>query len=98
MLGADMVAKSAPDGYTIMVGHQQHQRRPQKLDEEAALRPGKRRFAPVAYMGSVPLIIAVNNDVPAQNAERTGGHGPRPSPTHVTFCQRQHVAIGFPRK
>jgi tripartite-type tricarboxylate transporter receptor subunit TctC len=65
MLGADAAAKSAPDGYTILIGTNSTNAALKSLmkklpyDQDTA-------FAPVAYMGSVPLIIAVNNDVPVK--------------------------------
>jgi tripartite-type tricarboxylate transporter receptor subunit TctC len=66
MLGADAVAKAAPDGYTIMVGTNSTNAALKSLmkklpyDQDTA-------FAPIGYIGSVPLIVAVNNDVPAKN-------------------------------
>lgn len=84
MLGADMVAKSAPDGYTIMVGTNSTNAALKSLmkklpyDQETA-------FAPVAYMGSVPLIIAVNNDVPAKTLKELVDMA-KAKPTHVTFA------------
>ncbi|MDO9291928.1 MAG: tripartite tricarboxylate transporter substrate-binding protein, partial [Hydrogenophaga sp.] len=65
LLGADAVAKAAPDGYTILIGTNSTNAALKSLmkklpyDQDTA-------FAPVAYMGSVPLIMAVNNDVPAK--------------------------------
>lgn len=65
MLGADAVAKSAPDGYTILIGTNSTNAALKSLmkklpyDQDTA-------FAPLGYMGSVPLIVAVNNDVPAK--------------------------------
>ncbi len=66
MLGADAVAKAAPDGYTIMVGTNSTNAALKSLmkklpyDQDTA-------FAPIGYIGSVPLIVAVNNDVPVKN-------------------------------
>jgi len=66
MLGADAVAKSAPDGYTILIGTNSTNAALKSLmkklpyDQDTA-------FTPVGYMGSVPLIMAVNNEVPAKN-------------------------------
>jgi tripartite-type tricarboxylate transporter receptor subunit TctC len=66
MLGADMVAKAAPDGYTILIGTNSTNAALKSLmkqlpyDQDTA-------FAPVAYMGSVPLIVAINNEVPARS-------------------------------
>src|SRR4051812_47594938 len=58
MLGADAVAKSPADGYTILIGTNSTNAALKSLmkklpyDQDTA-------FAPVAYMGSVPLIVAV---------------------------------------
>ncbi len=66
MLGADAVAKSAPDGYTILVGTNSTNAALKSLmkklpyDQDTA-------FAPIAFLGSVPLIVAINNDVPAKS-------------------------------
>ena len=65
MLGADAVAKAPADGYTILIGTNSTNAALKSLmkklpyDQDTA-------FAPLGYMGSVPLIIAVNNDVPAK--------------------------------
>lgn len=66
MLGADAVAKATPDGYTIMVGTNSTNAALKSLmkklpyDQDTA-------FAPIGYIGSVPLIVAINNEVPAKN-------------------------------
>ena len=65
MLGADTVAKSPPDGYTILIGTNSTNAALKFLmkklpyDQDTA-------FTPVGYIGSVPLMVAVNNDVPAK--------------------------------
>jgi tripartite-type tricarboxylate transporter receptor subunit TctC len=65
MLGAGEVAKAPADGYTILVGTNSTNAALKFLmkklpyDQDTA-------FAPVAYIGSVPLMVAVNNDVPAK--------------------------------
>ncbi len=65
MLGADAVAKSPADGYTILIGTNSTNAALKSLmkklpyDQDTA-------FAPLGYMGSVPLIVAINNDVPAK--------------------------------
>ena len=65
MLGADIVAKSPADGYTILIGTNSTNAALKFLmkklpyDQDTA-------FAPVSYIGSVPLMVAVNNDVPAK--------------------------------
>ena len=65
MLGADIVAKAPADGYTLLIGTNSTNAALKFLmkklpyDQDVA-------FAPVAYIGSVPLMVAVNNDVPAK--------------------------------
>lgn len=84
MLGADAVAKSAPDGYTLLIGTNSTNAALKSLmkklpyDQDTA-------FAPVAYMGSVPLIMAVNNDVPAKTLPELVDMA-KAKPTFVTFA------------
>ncbi len=65
MLGADAVAKSPADGYTILIGTNSTNAALKSLmkklpyDQDTA-------FTPVGFLGSVPLIVAVNNDFPAK--------------------------------
>ncbi len=66
MLGADAVAKAAPDGYTLLIGTNSTNAALKSLMKQLPYDQDK-AFAPVAYMGSVPLIIAVHPDVPAKN-------------------------------
>lgn len=65
MLGADAVAKAAPDGYTLLIGTNSTNAALKSLMRQLPYDQDK-AFAPVAYMGSVPLIIAVHPDVPAK--------------------------------
>jgi tripartite-type tricarboxylate transporter receptor subunit TctC len=84
MLGADAVAKAAPDGYTILIGTNSTNAALKSLmkklpyDQDTA-------FAPLGYLGSVPLIIAVNNDVPARNL-REFVELAKVKPGNVTFA------------
>ncbi|MCY7318979.1 MAG: tripartite tricarboxylate transporter substrate binding protein [Ramlibacter sp.] len=84
MLGADAVAKAAPDGYTILIGTNSTNAALKSLmkklpyDQDTA-------FVPLGYMGSVPLIIAVNNDVAARNLRELVTLG-KTKPGHVTFA------------
>ena len=65
MLGADIVAKAPADGYTILVGTNSTNAALKFLmkklpyDQDTA-------FAPVGFLGSVPLMVAVHPDVPAK--------------------------------
>ena len=84
MLGADAAAKSNPDGYTILIGTNSTNAALKSLmkklpyDQDTA-------FAPVGYMGSVPLIISINNDVPAKNLREFVDLA-KAKPGHVTFA------------
>ena len=84
MLGADAVAKSAPDGYTILVGTNSTNAALKSLmkklpyDQDTA-------FAPVAYLGSVPLIVGVNQDVPAKTLKELVDLA-RSKPNGLTFA------------
>ena len=65
MLGADAVAKAPADGYTVLFGTNSTNAALKSLmkklpyDQDTA-------FTALGFMGSVPLIVAVNNDVPAK--------------------------------
>ena len=84
MLGAAEVAKATPDGYTIMVGTNSTNAALKSLmkklpyDQDTA-------FAPVAYLGQVPLIVGVNNDVPARTLKEFVDLA-KSKPGQVTFA------------
>ena len=65
MLGADAAAKASPDGYTLLIGTNSTNAALKSLmkklpyDQDTA-------FAPVAFLGQVPLIVGINNEVPAK--------------------------------
>jgi len=67
-IGADVVAKSAPDGYTLLMA----------TVSTHAINPGLYRnmpydpikdFAPVAQVGVTPCVLAVNPSVPAESVQ-----------------------------
>jgi tripartite-type tricarboxylate transporter receptor subunit TctC len=84
MLGADAVAKSPADGYTILIGTNSTNAALKSLmkqlpyDQDTA-------FTPLGYLGSVPLIVAVNNDVPAKTLKEFIAMA-KAKPGHVTFA------------
>ena len=84
MLGAEAVARAAPDGYTILVGTNSTNAALKSLmkslpyDQDTA-------FAPLGFVGSVPLIIAVNNEVPARTLRDLVDLA-KAKPGHVTFA------------
>ncbi len=84
MLGADAVAKAAPDGYTILIGTNSTNAALKSLMKTLPYNQDT-AFAPLGYLGSVPLIIAVNNDVPAKNLREFVDLA-KAKPTSVTFA------------
>jgi tripartite-type tricarboxylate transporter receptor subunit TctC len=64
-LGTDFVAKSAPDGYTLVIVASSHATN-KHLFKTMPYDPVK-DFAPVAYTHVVPLLLAVHPAVPAKN-------------------------------
>jgi tripartite-type tricarboxylate transporter receptor subunit TctC len=67
-IGADIVAKAAPDGYTLLMGHvNSHGIAPnlfKKLPYDA-----ERDFSMVAYVGYVPNVFVIHPSIPAQNVK-----------------------------
>ncbi|MDH4391035.1 MAG: tripartite tricarboxylate transporter substrate binding protein [Aquabacterium sp.] len=65
MLGADAVAKAPNDGYTILIGTNSTNAALKFLMKKLPYEQDT-AFVPVGFLGSVPLMVAVNNDVPAK--------------------------------
>jgi tripartite-type tricarboxylate transporter receptor subunit TctC len=68
VLGADLVAKSQPDGYTLLMGS------PGPLTVNPALLPNlpyqpKRDFVPVTLLAIVPSILEVNPALPVKSVQ-----------------------------
>ena len=63
-LGADIAAKSAPDGYTILIVASSHATS-QFIYKALPYDPVK-DFEPIVYTHVVPLLLAVNPSVPAK--------------------------------
>jgi len=65
-IGAEFVAKSAPDGYTFLYTTNTTQVSNPYLMKNLRYDPAK-DFRPVSHIGSVPFILAVNPSVPVAN-------------------------------
>jgi tripartite-type tricarboxylate transporter receptor subunit TctC len=101
-LGTDLAAKSAPDGYTIVIASNQvtmnpafQSRLPFDIEKD---------FVPVAQAASVPMVLVVHPSVPASNVKEfialaksrpgtlnhaTPGSG---TPQHIAFEVFNHAA------
>ncbi|TMH40099.1 MAG: tripartite tricarboxylate transporter substrate binding protein, partial [Betaproteobacteria bacterium] len=66
-LGTDFVAKSPPDGYTLVIVASSHATN-KWLYKDLPYDPVK-DFAPVVYTHVVPLLLAVHPSVPAKNVQ-----------------------------
>ncbi len=101
-IGSEAAAKSAPDGYTILIASNQvtinpwvYARLPFDIEKD---------FSPVARAASVPMVLAVHPSVPAQNVRElialarsspgklnhsTPGNG---TPQHIAYEVFNHAA------
>ena len=66
LIGADFVAKAPADGYTILFGTNSTNAALKSLVKNLPYNQDT-AFAPIGFFGSAPLIIAINNDVPAKS-------------------------------
>jgi tripartite-type tricarboxylate transporter receptor subunit TctC len=67
-IGADSMAKSAPDGYTLLMGHANSHAIAPNLMSRLPYDPLK-DFAAVSYVGYVPNVLAVHPSVPAKTVK-----------------------------
>ena len=64
-IGAEAAAKSAPDGYTLLLGAITSHSISQTLDKAVVRYNFEKDLAPIAIVGSVPFVFVVNPSVPA---------------------------------
>lgn len=66
-IGADAVAKSPADGYTLLLGAMTAHSVAATLEKGKLSYNWEKDFAPITSVGSVPLVFVVNPSVPANN-------------------------------
>lgn len=65
-IGADYVAKSAPDGYTLLMGHSNSNAISPFVLKSIPYNPAT-DFTPITYLGYVPNVLVVNGGVPVKD-------------------------------
>jgi tripartite-type tricarboxylate transporter receptor subunit TctC len=68
VIGAELVAKSAPDGYTLMMGSNSTVSVAPSLYPKLAYHP-VRDFAPVSLVATTPFVLVVHPSVPAKTVK-----------------------------
>ena len=85
VIGADAVAKSPADGYTLLMGLHATQAilvHLQKLPYDPA-----KDFAPVIHVATVPNVLLVHNSVPANSLSELIAYA-KANPDKLTFARR----------
>jgi tripartite-type tricarboxylate transporter receptor subunit TctC len=91
VIGADQVAKSAPDGYTLLMGLHATQAilvHLQKLPYDPA-----KDFAPVIHCATVPNVLLINNAVPAASLKELVAFA-KANPGKLTFASQGNGSTG----
>ena len=65
-IGADVVAKADPDGYTLLVGTNTTNAAVLSLLKHVPYDP-RRDFTPITFLGVLPQVLIVNKDLPFKN-------------------------------
>jgi tripartite-type tricarboxylate transporter receptor subunit TctC len=94
-IAAGLVAKSAPDGYTLLVAHVNSNAIAPNIFRKLPY-DARRDFASVVYLGYVPNVLAVNPKVPAKNLKELVAYA-KQNPGKLSFASSgngstQHLA------
>jgi tripartite-type tricarboxylate transporter receptor subunit TctC len=65
-IGADLVAKSSPDGYTLLMGHSNSNAISPFVLSNVPYNPAT-DFAPITYLGYVPNVLVVKSTLPVNS-------------------------------
>ena len=84
-IGADIVAKSSPDGYTLLMGALTSHSINSNLDKDKIKYNLEKDFTPVAIVGVVPLVFVVNPSVPVKNMKEFIAYA-KANPGKLTFA------------
>ena len=89
MIGAEQVARSAPDGYTLLANASIHVINP-SLHAKTGF-DAIEDFAPVTLLATVPLILVVNNDLPVRSVRELIAYA-RANPGKLNFGSSGNAA------
>ena len=84
MIGANAVAKSTPDGYTLLMGHVNSNAIAPSISQKPLYDP-LRDFSSIAYIGYVPNVLVVRSSTPAKNVKELVAMA-KAHPGEVTFA------------
>jgi len=89
-IGADYVAKSAPDGYTLLLGTNSNISVARLLTKNIPY-DAEKDFTPISLLGELPQVVLVNNDFPARTLPELIAYA-RNNPGKVTYAWPNMVA------
>ncbi|HSS27350.1 MAG TPA: tripartite tricarboxylate transporter substrate binding protein, partial [Usitatibacter sp.] len=90
-IGSDFVARSAPDGYTLLVGTSSTMAIAPWVYTNLAYNP-TRDFAPVSLMGTADIMIVVNSKVPVRSVKELLAYA-KANPGKLTFASGGNGSI-----
>ncbi|MCE2946266.1 MAG: tripartite tricarboxylate transporter substrate binding protein [Betaproteobacteria bacterium] len=90
-IGADIVARAAPDGYTTLVGTTSTHAVAVSLNEKLTYDPVK-DFAPVTLFGSSPYIVLVHPSVPVATMKELVAHA-KARPGQVNYASAGNASL-----
>lgn len=89
MIGADMVAKAAPDGYTLLANASIHIINPSLYAKPRY--DAIKDFAPISNFADVPLVLLVNPKLPANSVQELMALA-KSSPQPMAFASTGNAA------
>jgi tripartite-type tricarboxylate transporter receptor subunit TctC len=90
-VGSDMVAKSAPDGYTMLVGTSSTMAILPYLYRKPPYDPNK-DFAPLVLLGTADIMVVVNSEVPVRSIPELLAYA-KANPGKLTFASGGNGSI-----
>jgi tripartite-type tricarboxylate transporter receptor subunit TctC len=84
-IGADAVAKAAPDGYTLLMGALTSHSIMATLEKDSIRYNLERDLVPVAVVGSVPLVWVVNPSLPVKDMKEFVAYA-KANPGKLTYA------------